>query len=220
MHLIPTDEEVIDLFRETGALRDGHFEYSNGVHTNQHVEPALAMRSYHNAKILSVGLSRLLRGNTELQAMLPETSIVAATPSGLPIAYGLAEVLHPRQVYWAEKEDTSKPMRFPQFLTPARGEAVILVDDILRAGKLLAEAKGLLDSHGAQVVALAVLIHQPTPRTVDLGLVPLYCLARLRPRAYRDAESCTLCQQGAPFERVGRDWKSEEVPEAVLRSVG
>ena len=63
MHLVPTQEEVIALLRETGALRDGHFEYPNGLHANEYLQVALALRYYQVARTLSVGLSRLLRAN-------------------------------------------------------------------------------------------------------------------------------------------------------------
>ena len=57
MHLIPTNEEVIALLRDTGALRNGHFEYPNGTHTDEFLQVALAFRYFQNAKLLSVGLS-------------------------------------------------------------------------------------------------------------------------------------------------------------------
>jgi orotate phosphoribosyltransferase len=216
MHLVPTQDEVIALLRETGALRDGHFEYSNGLHINQHIETSLVMRSYRNARILSVGLSRLLRADSELRALMPEISIVAATPSGLPVAYGLSEVLRPRQVYWAEKDDPAKPMRFCQGLGPAPGDKTILVDDILRSGQLLAEAKGLLEAGGAHVLALAVLVHEPTPATVDFGALPIYRLATLRPRAYLDSLSCDLCKRRIPVQKIGRDPKWTEAAELFI----
>ena len=56
MHLVPTQEEVIELLRLTGGLRKGHFEYPNGLHTNEYLQVALTMRHYQSAKILSVGL--------------------------------------------------------------------------------------------------------------------------------------------------------------------
>jgi orotate phosphoribosyltransferase len=213
MHLVPTQEEVIKLLRSTGALRDGHFEYTNGLHTNQHIETALAMRSYQNAKVLSVGLSRLLRANPELKAVLGDTSIVAATTSGLPVAYGLSEVLQPKQVYWAEKEDRDLPMHFRQGLGPVPGERVVLVDDILRTGLLLTEAKNLLEAGGAQVIALAVLVYEPTPATLTFGDLPVYQLAKLAPRAYIDALSCDLCKRHIPLQRIDRDPKWTEAPE-------
>jgi orotate phosphoribosyltransferase len=172
------------------------------------------MRSYRDARILSVGSSR--RVNSELRTLMPEISIVPATPSGLPVAYGLSEVLRPRQIYWTEKDDAAKPMRFCQGLAPTTGEKVILLDDILRSGQLLAEAKGLLEAGGAQVLALAVLVHAPTPATVDFGALPIYRLATLEPRAYVDRLSCDLCKRGIPVERIGRDPKWTEATELFM----
>ena len=209
MQLVPTEAEMLALLRERGALRDGHFEYSNGVHTNQHVDPAHAMRSYETARILAAALSRKLRANGELRAILSEVSLVAATPAGLPLAYGLGNVLDPRQVYWAEKP-AGQPMRFRPYVTPEPREKVILVDDILRSGQLLAEARELLQRGGAEVVALAVLVHQPTPATVSFGELPIYTLVRLQPRAYTGPASCDLCRAGVPVLRIGEDWKAEE----------
>ena len=77
------------MLREAGALRDGHFEYPNGMHSNEYLEAALAFRDYKQAKILSVGLSRRLRADTEIRAMIDELSIVSATTGGLPVAYGV-----------------------------------------------------------------------------------------------------------------------------------
>ncbi len=189
MQLMPSQNEVIRLLRETGALRDGHFEYSNGVHFNQHIETAIAMRSHANAKLLIVALSRLLRGNPELRIVLPDTSIVAATPAGVPVAYALAEVLRPKQVYWCENESTSKRTCSHQFFKPVPGEPVILVDDLLRSGQLVAKAKALIESDGARVLALAVLVYQPAPNTVDFTPLPLDFLARLEARAYSSGEA-------------------------------
>jgi hypothetical protein len=53
MHLVPTNEEVIAMLRETKALRDGHFEYANGMHANEYLQVALAFRYYQHAKVLS-----------------------------------------------------------------------------------------------------------------------------------------------------------------------
>ena len=87
MHLLPTHDEVVRVLRDTGALRDGHFVYSNGLHTNEYLQVPLAMRYYHHAKTLSVGLSRLVRANPEIRAMIPELSIVAPATGGLPVAH-------------------------------------------------------------------------------------------------------------------------------------
>jgi orotate phosphoribosyltransferase len=202
MHLLPTQDEVIRVLRDTGALRDGHFEDANGLHSNEYLQVPLAMRYYQHARMLSVGLSRLLRQNAEIRAIIPELSIVAPANAGLPVAYGVCEALRARQVYWAERDDARQPLRFLQFLEQHPGEQVVLVDDILRSGSKLREMRELLESRGARVVALAVVIYQPTPRTPDFGELPFYYLAKLNASYYADAAHCDLCKEGAPVQKV------------------
>jgi orotate phosphoribosyltransferase len=202
MHLLPTQDEVVRVLRDTGALRDGHFEYTNGLHSNEYLQVPLAMRYYQHARMLSVGLSRLLRQNAEIRAIVDDLSIVAPANAGLPVAYGVCEALRARQVYWAEREDHDQPMRFRQFLEQHPGEQVVLVDDILRSGRKLSEMKALLESRGARVVALGVIIYQPNPRTCDFGDLPLLYLARLNASYYADAAHCDLCKQNVPVQKV------------------
>jgi orotate phosphoribosyltransferase len=203
MHLIPTQAEVVELLRHTGALRTGHFQYPNGLHSNEYLQVALAMRYYQHAKVLSVGLSRLLRANAEIRAIIPELSIVAPATGGLPVAYGVCEALRAHQVYWSEQDETSSgKMRFRQYLEQVKGEQVVLVDDILRTGAKLGELKRLVEANGARVVGMAVVVYQPTPRTPDFGNLPLYYLAKLDAMYYTDAASCDLCSQQVPVENV------------------
>ena len=202
MHLTPTQDEVVRVLRETGALRDGHFEYPNGLHSNEYLQVPLAMRYYQHARMLSVGLSRLLRANPEIRVIVPELSIVAPATAGLPVAYGVCEALRAKQVYWAEEPDEGGPMRFRQYLEQHPGEQVVLVDDILRSGRKLSQMKALLQSQGAEVVGVAVIIYQPTPKTYDFGTLPLYYLARLEASYYTDAGNCELCKSGVPLEKV------------------
>src|SRR5690242_7875181 len=166
MHLVPTQDEVRGILCDSGALRDGHFLYPSGLHSNQYLQVPLAMRYYQHARALSVGLSRLLRANPEIRAAVPQLSIVAPAPAGLPVAYGVCEALRAHQVYWAEHED-AEPLHFRQYLEQVPGEQVILVDDILRSGSKLSQMKELLESRGAHVMALGVIVYQPTPRTQD-----------------------------------------------------
>jgi orotate phosphoribosyltransferase len=214
--LIPTQEEVLAIVRKTGALRTGHFEYRDGLHSAQHLEPALAMRYYQHAKTLSVGLSRLLRANSEIRSMITDLSIVAATVGGLPVAYGLCEALHARQVYFTEKEKRNAEMHFPQYVGPKPGDKVLLVDDILRSGRLLHEAKALIESRGAQVVGVAVLFYLPTPNTAGFGALPLYYLAELEISCYADAGSCELCERGVPLQHLEGTEEKEAVRGELL----
>ena len=201
MHLIPTQDEVVAVLRETGALREGHFEYPNGLHSNEYLQVPLALRYSQYQRMLAVGLSRLLRAHPEIRAAVKDLSIVTSMTGGLPVAYGVCEALRANQVYWAESQH-DEPLRFRQFLEPHPGEQVVLVDDILRSGNKLAELKRLLEAAGAKVIGLAVIIYQPTPNTLDFGSLPLYYLAKLDATYYIDAAQCEMCQRGVPVEKV------------------
>jgi orotate phosphoribosyltransferase len=202
MHLLPTNDEVIGMLRETGALREGHFEYPNGMHTDEYLQVALAFRYYQYAKLLSVGLSRRLRSDSEIRAMIKELSIVCPNTGGLPVAYGVCEALRAHQVYWAEQDTDTSPMRFRQFIEPAKHEKVLLVDDILRSGKRLTELRNLVESKGAQIVGLAVAVYQPNPTVASFGNLPLFYLAKMDASYYKDSSSCDLCKKGVPIQKI------------------
>ena len=202
MHLVPTQEEVVALLRRTGGLRDGHFEYPTGTHSNEYVQVPLTMRYYEAAKILSVGLSRQLRAHTDLRAVIPELSVVAPATGGLPVAYGVCEALRARQVYWAERDGSEDTLRFRQFLEVQPGEKVLLVDDLFRTGTKLAALKRLVEAQGGEVVALAVVVFQPYPGARSFDPLPFYYLAKLDAMYSESAATCDLCRRGVPIEKV------------------
>jgi orotate phosphoribosyltransferase len=202
MHLIPTQDEVVGLLRQTGGLRKGHFEYPGGLHTDEYLQVALTMGHYETAKILSVGLSRLIRAHADLRAMIPELSIVAPATGGLPVAYGICEALRARQVFWAERQHGSDALHLRQYLEIQPREKILLVDDILRTGGKLTAVKKLVEDRGGEVVGIAVVVHQPVPGAASFGSLPFYSLAQLDGAFYKDAQSCELCAQGAPLEKT------------------
>jgi orotate phosphoribosyltransferase len=201
MELIPTQDEVLALLRRTGGLRGGHFETPDGLHVNEYLQVALTMCDFQAAKTLSVALSRKLRANSDIHALLPNVSVVAPATGGLPVAYGVGEALRARKVYWAENDCAGAPMHFRQFLTLDPGERVILVDDIFRTGKKLGEMKTLVEAAGAQVIAVAVMVYQPHPEHLRFDPLPFYELARLD-TAYVEPRACEQCKRGVPVIRV------------------
>lgn len=202
MELIPTEEEVIELLRSTGGLRRGHFEYPNGLHSDHYLQVPITMRHSAHARLLCVALARKLRQHTEIRAMAATLSIVTPATGGLPVAYGVCDALRAQQVYWAERAESGGPLRFRPHLEPAPGEKVLLVDDILRSGKKLTELKALIESKGADVVGLAVIIHQPTPHTPDFGALPFYYLAKLNAMYYMDGSAVEAASLGSQPEKV------------------
>ena len=172
------------------------------MYGNQYLQIAHAMRYFQHMKTMSVALSRKLRANTELRAMIPQLSVVSPATGGLAVAYGIVEALRANMVYWAEEVIEGQPQRFRQYIEPQKGEKILLVDDILRSGRNLTNLKRIVEERGAEVVGVAVMVYQPMPVTADFGDIPLYYLARIDAEYYAEAEAQAMMAKGIVFEEV------------------
>ncbi|HKY03757.1 MAG TPA: phosphoribosyltransferase [Blastocatellia bacterium] len=197
VQLIPSEEQICDLLRETGALREGHFEFPNGMHSQLYFQMPLAMRYHGNARVLNVALSRLLRREPEVLAALPDCAVVAPAAGGIPVAFGIREALNADQIFWAEKEEGR--YYFRQYLD-ARGLKCILVDDIVRSGKVITSMVELIRQAGAEVVAIGSLVHFKDAH-IETGGIPYYGLLDVDCNFYT-AQDCTLCKSGEPPQKV------------------
>jgi orotate phosphoribosyltransferase len=195
--LIPSPEQVLDLLRETSALREGRFEFPNGLQTNYYFQMPLAMRYHGNARVLNVALSRLLRKEPEVLAALPDCAIVAPAAGGIPVAFGIREALDADQIFWAEKDEGK--YHFRQYLD-ARGLKCILVDDIVRSGKVITEMLDLIRQAGAEVVAIGSLVHFKDAR-FETGGVPYFSLLDIDVKFYRP-EEWPAEKANEPIEKV------------------
>ncbi|MFP5262359.1 MAG: phosphoribosyltransferase [Blastocatellia bacterium] len=195
--LIPTSDQVCELLKETGALREGHFEFPNGLHSSHYFQMPLAMRYHGNARVLNVALSRMLRREPEVLAALPDCAIVAPAAGGIPVAFGIREALNADQIFWAEKDDGR--YHFRQYLD-ARSIKCIIVDDIVRSGKVISQMLNLVRQAGAEVIAIGSLVHFKDAQ-LDTGGVPYYSLIDVETQ-FHSPESCPDCKAGEPLEKV------------------
>ena len=153
--LIPSPESVMAILRDTGAYRRGHFIYPNGKHASHYFQMPLAFRYYDNARILSVGLSRMFRMEKTIASQLPKVSVISPSPGGIMVAFGVREALSAEQIYWAEMEQGKR--QFRQYMSESEVHPVILVDDILRSGKAMQETFDLCKEIGTEVIGCGVI---------------------------------------------------------------
>jgi orotate phosphoribosyltransferase len=153
--LVPSPDSVMQILQETGAYRRGHFVYPNGKHASHYFQMPLAFRYYDNARILSVGLSRLFRMEKAIASQLPRVSVISPSPGGIMVAFGVREALSAEQIYWAEMEDGKR--QFRQYMAESKVHPVIIVDDILRSGKAIEETFQLCQDIGASVIGCGVI---------------------------------------------------------------
>lgn len=195
--MYPSQEDVVRLFTQTGAYREGHFELADGKHTNIYLQPALAMQYVQIARTLSVGLSRRLRAVDKVMSSLSELTIISPPSGGLPVAYYVATALLPARVLWAESFDDE--LRFRPYIELRPKSPCVLVDDVIRSGHTMQKLLNLVRGLDARVLSIGALVDQ-SPESVTFGDIPFHCLACIRPSFHTSADQCPLCKTGVPVQ--------------------
>lgn len=156
VNLIPSPESVMEILESTGAYRRGHFVYPNGKHASHYFQMPLAFRYYDNARVLSVGLSRMFRMEKAISSRLPKVSVISPSPGGIMVAFGVREALSADQIYWAEMEEGKR--QFRQYIGESDVYPAIIVDDIVRSGRAIQETVDLVESVGSEVIGIGSLV--------------------------------------------------------------
>lgn len=115
----------------------------------------LAFRYYDNARILSVGLSRMFRMEKAISSRLPKVSVISPSPGGIMVAFGVREALGADQIYWAEMEDGKR--QFRQYIGEGDVYPSIIVDDIVRSGRAIQETVDIVKSVGSEVIGIGAI---------------------------------------------------------------
>ena len=197
--LIPSAESVMEILQDTNAYRKGHFVYPNGKHASHYFQMPLAFRYYDNARILSVGLSRLFRMEKTISSRLPKVSIISPSPGGIMVAFGVREALSAEQIYWAEQEHGERMFR--QYVNQGEVNPCIIVDDIIRSGKAIEETVELVKSLGAKIIGCGAIVRFDSAPDEIEG-VPIKSLVDYDVKMYEEAEDCIECKDAVSAETV------------------
>ena len=157
-------DAVLALFRSTGALHEGHFRLSSGLHSNGYMQCALVLQFPNHAEALGRALADLVRA-LDVQAVL------SPAMGGLIIGHEVGRGLGVRAIF-AERVDGTLTLR--RGFTLAAGERVLIVEDVVTTGKSTRETVDVARAAGATVVGAAAIINRGGD--VDLG-VPFHALA-------------------------------------------
>lgn len=167
-----TTDEVLDIFRHTGALLEGHFILRSGLRSRQFFQCALALQEMPTVERLGAALAGSVR------PWRPAT-VIAPAMGGLVIGQEVARQLGLRFIF-AEKEDGRLVLRRGFRLAPA--ERVLVVEDVVTQGGRVQETLRIVRDAGAEVVGVAMLVDR-SGGGVDLG-VPTTSLLRLKVEAF------------------------------------
>lgn len=184
--------EVERIFRDSGAFREGHFLLSSGEHSPMYLEKFWVLQWPMHTERLCAAIAERARG-------LGIATVVGPTTGGVILAHEVARQLGARAVY-AEREDAGTGRILRRGFQLARGERVLVVDDIMTTGGSVQETIGAVRASGGEVVAAAVLVDRSAGKT-PLA-VPLHALWSLDIPTY-DAAACPLCASGVALVKPG-----------------
>jgi orotate phosphoribosyltransferase len=200
VQLIPSQDEVMEILKKTGAFREGHFVYPSGKHTPNYFQMPLAFRYYDTARVLAVALSRLLRVEPDVSSVLPKVAVVSPGPGGIPVAFGVREALSAEQIYWAEREDGKRMFR--QYINKGEVNPCIIVDDIIRSGTAIHETVELVKELGGRIIGCATIVRFTDSIDKINDDIPIKSLVEFDAKFYDTAEECGGCLGDSPAEHV------------------
>ena len=176
-------EQILSHFQETGALLEGHFLLSSGLHSSKYLQCALALQYPADAARF---------GRSIAEQFIDQQIDTVASPAigGLVIGYAVAAALNVRFL-WTERQNGEMTLRRGFTLKP--GERILVVEDVITTGGSTRECIAALEANNGQVVAAASIIDR-SGGSADVG-VPRIALVSLDVPSYSDGE-CPLCVDG------------------------
>jgi orotate phosphoribosyltransferase len=183
-------EKVIDEFKKTGALLEGHFQLTSGLHSTVYLQCALVLQFPEKAE--SFG-----RAVAQKFATAGIKLVAAPAIGGLVIGHEVARALGARFI-WTEREGGEMTLR--RGFTVSPGERTLVVEDVITTGGSTRETIAALQNAGAEVVGAASIIDR-SGGDVEVG-VPRVALVTLRVKSV-EPEICDACKLGEPAVKPG-----------------
>ena len=190
MLLAMTSDDVLSLYRQSGALLEGHFRLTSGLHSAGYLQSALVLQHPAHAEALGRALADRLRGANP-------TVVLSPALGGLIIGHEVARALGVRAIF-AERADGKLTLR--RGFTLAPGDRVAVIEDVVTTGGSTRETMEVAGGAGATVVGAGSIIDR-SGGSSDVG-APFHPLVALQISSY-DPASCPLCQAGTPAVKPG-----------------
>ena len=151
--------EILDLFRQTNALLEGHFVLRSGLHSRQFFQCAILLQHTKIAEQVCAMLADKLKG-------IECDSVISPALGGIIVGHEVGRALGKRHIF-AEKEEGKLVLR--RGFQIAKGERFIVVEDVVTRGGRVQETIDIVKAHGGIVSAVAVLVDRSGDATPDFG---------------------------------------------------
>ena len=181
---------VVDQFRHAGALLEGHFRLTSGLHSPGYLQCALVLQHPREAEAYGVALAERLRD-------VGARTVLSPALGGIVIGQEVGRALGIRAIF-AERVDGTLMLRRGFSLEP--GETVVVIEDVVTTGGSTRETIEVARAAGARVVGAGAIIDRGGGlQRLD---VPFHALAELSLPTY-EPTSCPLCLAGQPVVKPG-----------------
>jgi orotate phosphoribosyltransferase len=193
-----TRDELLDLYRQSGALLEGHFRLTSGLHSPGYLQCALVLQHPQQAEALGRAIADRVRD-------LGATVVLSPALGGVVIGQEVGRALGVRAIF-AERQDGRLALR--RGFTLDGTDRVLVVEDVMTTGGSTRETIEVAKAAGGEVVGTASIVDR-SPSTVSGQAttslqfdVPFVTLLRIDLPTY-EQDACPLCAQGLPVVKPG-----------------
>jgi orotate phosphoribosyltransferase len=185
-----TSDTVLDVFRRLGALHEGHFRLTSGLHSPGYLQCALVLQYPREAEMMGAALGMRT-------SALGADVVLSPALGGIVIGQEVGRALGIRALF-AERQDGALSLRRGFSLLPS--DRVLVVEDVVTTGGSTRETIEVARAAGATVVGAASIIDRSGGnQALD---VPYHSLAAVTFPTYQP-EACPLCAAGQPIVKPG-----------------
>jgi len=184
------ERNIFEILKKTGAILNGHFLLSSGIHSDGYIQCARMLQYPFYA-------DQVLKYIAEKIQNLDIKIVVGPALGGIIVAYELGRQLDKKAMF-AERKDGIMQFRRGFVIKP--GEKVLITEDVITTGKSTTEVKNLVEQMGANVIGVVCIVDR---RSKDYSLdIPFYSALKMDIKTY-SPENCPLCNEGIPIENPG-----------------
>jgi orotate phosphoribosyltransferase len=190
-------QEIIDIFKKTGALLEGHFILTSGLHSGAYFQCAKVFQYPWHAEKLCSAIAEHFKND--------DIGLVASPAiGGIVVGQEIARLLKVRSIFTERKEGV---MTLRRGFEVKPGEKVLVAEDVTTTGGSVRELIDVLTEKGADLHAVTAVVDRSGGRVAFDA--PYHSLLQMKVKNY-DPESCPLCKSGSPAVKPGsRTQKSE-----------
>ena len=186
-----TENEIVNILKESGALLTGHFQLRSGLHSNQFFQAALLLQYPDKAEVVCAHLAEKFK-NEKISA------VISPAVGGLIVGQEVARALGCRAIF-ADKEDGELVLKRGFSIAP--GEKILVAEDVVTKGGRVQQTIDLVRSKGGDVAGVAVIVDR-SGGTASFDVPKFESALKLSLPTYDPAE-CPLCAEKMPIDRPG-----------------